>query len=151
AYGRRFDVILQPNEDLAPAIPATRSDIETLRGQVEGQPGSWVRMTRTRSGWHGVLSDGQDLYAIEPAADVADAVVQPLAAPSGSVMYRLKDALLSVGPQFCEILNPDGSVYDGGSTVSSSSGSAPRVTAKMLYDSIAADATAAQTAAPDLK
>ena len=114
AYGRRFDVTLQPNEALARAIPSNRSDIEALKGEVEGQPGSWVRMTRTRSGWQGVLSDGQDLYAIEPAASVADEVVQPLAGSSGSVMYRLKDALLSVGPQFCQILNPDGSVYDGG-------------------------------------
>jgi hypothetical protein len=68
AYGRRFNFALQPNEAVRHAIPAGRSDIEPLRGQLEGQPASWVRMTHTRTGWRGMISDGQELYAIEPAA-----------------------------------------------------------------------------------
>lgn len=130
AYGRRFSFQLQPNESVARAVPTGRSDIEALRGQVEGQPGSWVRMTRTRTGWHGVVSDGVDLYAIEPAADVAGEVVQPLVVTSGSspVMYRLKDALLPTGQAFCEILNADGTPYTG-----------TEVSAQMLYQSIVKD------------
>lgn len=143
AYGRRFNFALAPNEAIRRAIPADRSDIEALRGQLEGQPQSWVRMTHTRTGWHGMISDGQELYAIEPAADVASAVVQPLADMSGSaqVMYRLKDALLPVGPAFCEILNVDGTPYVGGDGMPSSSGAQTqgRVTAKMLVDAIARD------------
>ena len=153
AYGRHFDLVLQPNNALAQAIPADRSDIETLRGQVDGQPGSWVRMTHTRSGWHGMVSDGQELYAIEPAAAVADAVVQPLAGQSGSVMYRLKDALLPLGPQACQVLNPDGSIHTGAEAAlpSPAGDSAPRMTAKMLFDSIVQDAAMGQVAFPDLK
>jgi hypothetical protein len=154
AYGRRFNLALQPNNAIRRAIPAGRSDIEPLSGQLEGQPGSWVRMTYTRTGWHGMVSDGQELYAIEPAAEIAGAVVQPLVVTSGStpVMYRLKDALLPVGPAFCEILNIDGSPYAGGDTASSSSDAATqgRVTAKMLFNSVVADA-ATTSAGPGLE
>jgi len=154
AYGRRFNFVLQPNEAIRRAIPAGRSDIETLRGQLEGQPGSWVRMTHTRTGWHGMISDGQEVYAIEPAAEVAGADVQPLADTSGSapVMYRLKDAWLPVGPAFCEILNVDGTPYVGSDGISSSSAAATqgRMTAKMLFDAIVRD-TVTPPAAPDLE
>ena len=68
AYGRRFNLVLQSNEGIRRAVPAGRTDIEPLTGTLEGQRGSWVRMTRTRSGWRGVISDGRDLYAIEPSA-----------------------------------------------------------------------------------
>src|SRR5882757_1274814 len=80
AYGRQFNFQLQPNPALMNAVPADRTDLEPLRGQLDGLPHSWVRMTRTRSGWHGMISDGAgELYAVEPAAEVVDSVVQPLA------------------------------------------------------------------------
>src|SRR5689334_20977198 len=58
AYGRQFNFQLQPNPALLNAVPAGRTDIEPLRGVLEGLPGSWVRMTHTRTGWHGMISDG---------------------------------------------------------------------------------------------
>jgi hypothetical protein len=146
AYGRRFNLALQPNVGIRRAIPAGRADIEPLSGQLEGQPGSWVRLTRTRTGWHGMISDGQELYAIEPAAEIAGAVVQPLLDASGSapVMYRLKDALLPVGPAFCEILNTDGTPYRGGDGITSAGATAQgSMTAKMLFNSIVRDAASA--------
>ena len=150
AYGRRFNLTLQPNRNIGRAIPAGRSDIEALSGQVDGQPGSWVRMTRTRTGWHGMLSDGQELYAVEPAADVSGALVQSSPASSATVMYRLKDALLPVGPAFCMVLNPDGTPYTGAVDASSdaAAGSDGHMTAKMLYNSVVRDAA---VAAPDLE
>ena len=104
AYGRHFDVDLQANERIARAIPADRSDIEPYLGTVAGQAGSWVRLTRTREGWRGVVNDGQDLYAIEPASDVRAAAVQPL--PDGGVtstpvIYRLADAIMPDGAAYC--------------------------------------------------
>jgi len=149
AYGRRFNFVLQPNEAIGRAIPAGRADIEPLRGELEGQPGSWVRLTRTRTGWHGMISDGQELYAIEPAAEIAGAVVQPLVDTSAStpVMYRLKDALLPVGPAYCEILNVDGTPYQG-SDPSASAAAQGRITAKMLFNSIVRDTV---SAAPSLE
>jgi len=141
AYGRRFSLTLQPNGSVQRAVPAARSDIEALRGQIEGQSGSWVRMTHTRTGWHGVVSDGVDLYAIEPAAELASSVVQPLAEASGSapIMYRLKDALLPAGQLFCEVLNPDGTPYVG-----------TELTAQMLYNSVVKDVVT-PVAGPDLE
>jgi len=93
------------------------------------------------------------LYAIEPAADIAAAVVQPLVGASGSapVMYRLKDALLPIGPAFCEILNVDGTPYQGTDGLSSTNAAATqgRMTAKTLFNSIVSDAVPA--AAPGLE
>ena len=135
AYGRHFNFQLQPNAAVRRAVPAGRTDIEPLRGQVEGQSGSWVRMTHTQSGWRGMFSDGQDMYAIETAADVAGSVVQPLSDTSASapVIYRLKDALLPDGSAYCVILNADGSPYAGTDVQG-------RVTAEMLVNSIVKDA-----------
>jgi hypothetical protein len=100
AYGRRFELLLEPNMRMKRASP---SRIEPMQGTVEGAPGSWVRLTRSPSGWRGVFSDGQDIYAIEPAADVADATTQPLDLQSSApVVYRLHDALLPLGEEFCE-------------------------------------------------
>ncbi len=132
AYGRHFNFQLQPNEAILRAVPTGRADIEPLRGQVEGLAKSWVRMTHTQSGWRGMFSDGQEMYAIETAADVAGSVVQPLT-DSSVVIYRLKDALLPDGPALCQILNADGSPYVGTDVQG-------RVTAKMLVDSIVKDA-----------
>ena len=58
-----------------------------LQGTVEGASGSWVRITRSASGWRGMVFDGQELYAIEAAQDLAGSTVEPLnatgAAPVG--------------------------------------------------------------------
>ena len=145
AYGHQFNFQLQPNPALMNAVPADRSDIEPLRGVVEGLPGSWVRMTRTRSGWHGMISDGAgELYAVEPAAEVADSVVQPLADSSSaaSVIYRLKDALLPDGAAYCQILNVDNTPYAGETL---------HVSAKMMVDAIVKDAPVSFPNGPDLE
>jgi hypothetical protein len=78
AYGRRFDLTLAPNERIRRALPAGATKTEPLQGSVDGIPGSWVRVTRSPSGLRGMLFDGQQMYAIEPAADVAAVAVQPL-------------------------------------------------------------------------
>lgn len=103
AYGRRFDLDLEPNDDIGHAVSANRSDIKPYRGTVAGQPGSWVRLTHTRDGWRGLLSDGHELYAIDPESELAAVAVQPLTATSSSApaMYRLADALMPLGAGFC--------------------------------------------------
>src|ERR1700757_2561465 len=67
AYGRHFDLDLEPNEGIVRGVPANRSDIKPYSGSVTGQAGSWARLTQTRDGWRGVIFDGQDFYAIELA------------------------------------------------------------------------------------
>jgi hypothetical protein len=90
-----------------------------------------------------MVSDGHELYAIEPAREVADSVVQPLAdaSPTASVMYRLKDAMMTDGPTFCRILNADDTPYTGGHDVGNSDDpdSQGRVTAQAIVNAITRD------------
>lgn len=132
AYGRRFEMRLEPNERVRRALPRARRDIVPLRGTLEGLPGSWVRLTRGPGGrWQGMLSDGRDVYAIEPAADVAEAAVQPLGrAAAGPIVYRLADAVLPLGGAFCATV---------------AVGEQP--TAQLAYEAVAADRQATEGAA----
>ncbi len=136
AYGKRFELTLAPNEGIRAAVPPGRTDIEPLAGTVDGQTGSWVRITRTRAGWRGMLFDGHELYAIEPAADLADSLVQPLTAssPTAPVMYRLADALMSVEPGFCGTANADEAAAPGATQ--------EKTTALKVFKAIAADLSA---------
>ncbi len=78
-----------------------------LQGTVDGIPNSWVRVTRSASGLRGMVFDGEQYYALEPAAEVAPVVVQPLnAAAGGTVVYRLSDALMPVETMKCELASP---------------------------------------------
>ena len=104
AYGRHFDIDLETNDNIARGVPADRPDIKPYRGTVAGQPGSWVRLTRSRDGWRGVVHDGHDLYAIEPAREMQQTAVQPLPEGGSSsvpVIYRLADAIMPDGVGVC--------------------------------------------------
>ena len=104
AYGRRFEVDLQTNDNIARAVPADRSDIKPYLGTLSGQPRSWVRLTQTRDGWRGIVSDGQELYGIEPANELRETAVQPLpdgGSSSTPVIYRLADAIMPNGAAYC--------------------------------------------------
>jgi hypothetical protein len=103
AYGRRFELSLEPNEGIGRGVPASRSDIQPLQGKLDGQPGSWARLTQIRGVWRGVISDGHELYAIEPASEVAAAAVQPPETTdrSAPLIYRFSDTLMSVDGGLC--------------------------------------------------
>jgi hypothetical protein len=137
AFGKQFELSLRPNENIRRAVPSGRSDIQPLEGTLDGLPGSWVRITSTRAGWRGMLFDGQELYAIEPVGDVAEALVQPHPVSSTApVMYRLADALMAVGTGFCETLDADGAPVTAGTPDSSTP---ERRSALKIYQAIAAD------------
>jgi hypothetical protein len=109
AYGRHFDLNLTPNERIRRGLPTGVSGTMPLAGSVDGLAGSWVRVTRSASGLRGMLFDGRDLYAIEPAAEASAATVQPLRASDGdTVVYRLSDALMPVESMSCEVAKADG-------------------------------------------
>ena len=128
AYGRHFDLDLEPNEGIRRGVPTNRSDIKPYRGTVAGRAGSWVRLTQTRGGWRGVLSDGQDLFAIEPASQLQKAGVQSVTSDgTAPVMYRLADTSMPGGAGFC------GTETDENLAPSS------RVTAQSAYVAIAKD------------
>jgi len=109
AYGRRFELSVAPNERIRRAITTRRSQTMPFEGTVEGVPGSWVRITRSPSGWRGMLYDGQELYAIEAAQDIAGSTDEALnVSGAAPVIYRLADALLPPDEVLtCEIVHPD--------------------------------------------
>src|ERR1700733_9746716 len=101
AYGRHFDVNLQLNENIRRGVSSERTDIKPYRGTIAGQTGSWVRLTQTRDGWRGVISDGHELYAIEPENELQRALAAPAGTSSAPVMYRLADAVMPDGAGYC--------------------------------------------------
>ena len=145
AFGKQFELSLQPNETIGRAVPKGRSDIQPLQGTVDGLAGSWVRVTRTHSGWRGMVFDGHELYAIEPVGDVGDALVQPHPdSKTAPIMYRLADALMTVGAGFCATLDADGTPASEGTTDSSAPN---RPTALKVFQAVAADLTSAASTA----
>ena len=145
AFGKAFELSLQPNETISRAVPRDRSDIQPLRGTLDGLPGSWVRVTHTRSGWRGMVFDGRELYAIEPVSDVGEALVQPHPDSSTApIMYRLADALMTVGTGFCATLDENGTSTSEGTTGASTP---DRPTALKVFQAVAADLTSAASAA----
>ena len=124
AYGRHFEVNLEPNDNIGRGVPAGRSDIKPYRGTLTAATGSWVRLTRTQQGWRGMVSDGHELYAVEPIPAGAGG-----GASSAPAIYRLADAII-----------PDGAAYCGTETDESLiAGATGRATASQAYSSIAAD------------
>jgi hypothetical protein len=145
AYGRHFDLNLELNENIRRGVSTDRSDIKPYRGTVSGQTGSWVRLTQTRDGWRGVISDGRELYAIEPENELQTALapssgVGGAASSSTPVMYRLADALM-----------PDGAGYCGTDLDESLTSHAARPTALKAFTHIAKDISTKDTGAAATK
>lgn len=109
AFGKRFDLQLAPNAPVAAAVPPGRADLVPLAGRIAGLPGSWARITRSREGLVGLVSDGRELYAIEPARVIAPIADAALVAPaSGTVIYRLQDAWIDPQAASCGVTESDG-------------------------------------------
>jgi hypothetical protein len=106
AYGRRFELNLAPNERIRRGVPGGMTQTVPLLGTVDGIPNSWARVTRSPSGLRGMVFDGEQYYALEPAAEVAPFAVQPMTATTGTVVYRLSDALMPVETMKCEVVSP---------------------------------------------
>ncbi|UCG73278.1 MAG: hypothetical protein JSV45_02520 [Chromatiales bacterium] len=100
ALGRRFELVLTPNARMQRR--RVRLDYDLLRGRVDGQPGSWARLTRRGDRLAGMFFDGDEHYAIEPWEDI-----QAQSATGGdndgetNAVYRLRDVLLPVGAASC--------------------------------------------------
>lgn len=130
AFGRSFTFNLESHAQLERIAANAGASAHAFRGKLSGNERSWVRLTQTQSGLHGIVWDGVELYAIEPAAEVAGA-----GALSGTVIFRLADTLADLGPNACAAL-VDSSHANG----TSAAGSA-------LYDSVSNELKAAQAAA----
>ncbi|HVF17140.1 MAG TPA: M12 family metallo-peptidase [Steroidobacteraceae bacterium] len=102
AYGRRFDLSLEPNEKLQSA--ANSASVTLYRGQLNGISGSWARIATHGSDVHGLVWDGQDLYVIEPGEAVRNALVPPLdASTTQTVLFKLSDTIIDAGASMCAV------------------------------------------------
>ena len=117
AFGREFKLQLQDNATLLTETArqaqkaGSGSRYRLLKGFVENQPGSWVRLTMiedqgigaTNKGvrWTGAIWDGQSFFSIAPAYSLAGALVQPLNPDAAHVIYRLEDTIIEQGSMSC--------------------------------------------------
>lgn len=110
AYGRQFDLELEPNERLLSRLSAAQraalQRFAVYRGRVAGLVGSWVRLTRIGSELHGMFWDSDELYVIEPTRSAEAFMIAPaMGARSANVVYRLSDTQSDLGANFCAVLH----------------------------------------------
>ena len=113
AYGRRFDLELEPNERLLSKLSAAEKSalarFPIYRGRLQGAPDSWVRLTRVGRDVHGMIWDGAQLYFIEPAQTAERFMIaRGQLAPATSAIYRLADTESDLGAEFCKVVVPNG-------------------------------------------
>ncbi len=101
AFGRRFEISLGSNGRLMESKPHP-SPLELYRGSIDGIAASWVRLATKGNAVHGMMWDGTQLYAIEPASEVGDALgpSSPVD-PSQTIVFRLADVTMEPGVTAC--------------------------------------------------
>ncbi|HEY8537401.1 MAG TPA: M12 family metallo-peptidase [Steroidobacteraceae bacterium] len=99
AFGRRFELALEPNDRLQLARKTSAEDgVHLYRGHLAGIDGSWARIGTHGGEIHGLIWDGTDLYVVAPSDHVRDALVPPLDPGSArNLLFRSSDALLEQG------------------------------------------------------
>ena len=100
AFGRRFDIALARTTGSWRASRSSRQ-LELYRGSIDGVAGSWVRLATKGDVLHGMMWDGTQLYAIEPASEVSDALAQAPADASQTIVFRLADVIMEPGAAAC--------------------------------------------------
>jgi hypothetical protein len=101
-FGRQFELELERNDAVLHRLSASQrtaaSGIELWKGTLAGLPDSWVRLTRHRGVLSGVISDGMDLYVIEPYWRAAPRLVSPTSGPTDdTVIHMLTGSLANHG------------------------------------------------------
>jgi hypothetical protein len=100
AFGRRFDISLGSNDRLMASKPE-HSQLQLYSGSIDGIAGSWVRLATNGGALHGMMWDGTQLYAIEPTAEVREALAQPPADAPQTIVFRLADVTIDQGAAAC--------------------------------------------------
>src|SRR5213075_2985982 len=114
AYGRRFDMELTRNDRILSKLSQQRkaelAGSQILRGNLAGQPHSWVRLTEFDGRVEGAIWDGRDFYAITSLGNIAPYLTTPIpGAPTQTVVYRLSDTINAFPKNFCaDAQIPDG-------------------------------------------
>jgi hypothetical protein len=91
AFGRRFDVALEPNERVMLEPAAQPAGLELYRGELVGESGTWARINRRGSELSGVVFDGVDLYVLEPHHAIARLLAARRSDDGATVVYRWRD------------------------------------------------------------
>ncbi|WP_447970302.1 M12 family metallo-peptidase [Nitrospira sp. M1] len=97
SFGRSFILHLESNDRLiAKLATAQRQKVDDAhqlyKGKIAGIDKSWVRLTRIKDDWYGMMWDGHEVYVIDPMSVIEPALPGPsLARPSALGMYRLSD------------------------------------------------------------
>ena len=94
AFGRRFDVVLEPNPRLATQARQLGQGVQAWRGWLPDTRGSWARIVTSPQGAAGLIWDGHSLYGIESAND-------SLATSEENVIFRLDDVYVEPGTLGC--------------------------------------------------
>jgi hypothetical protein len=94
AHGRRFDISLEVNRTLVDAAKRSSIDLDAgiYRGQINGMPGSWVRLLVAGNVPQGVLWDGKEMWAIE---------VDEATGGNSPFIFRLADLAIEPGSLSC--------------------------------------------------
>ncbi len=101
AFGRRFEISLGSNSRLMANKPE-QSQLELYRGSIDGVAGSWVRLATQGAAVHGMMWDGTQLYAIEPASEVRDALDPSSQVDAAqTIVFRLADVTMDAGTTAC--------------------------------------------------
>lgn len=110
AFGRRFELELEPNDRILRRLSAAQKlrlgDFGVYRGRLAGRDDTWVRLTRHGSELHGALWDGSELFTLVPAREVRGALAAEAAiADRDLLIYRLSDTESSLDTGVCGIGN----------------------------------------------
>lgn len=64
---------------------------QIFAGDIEGRPGSWVRLTRIGAAWLGAVHDGEQLWFLDPASHHPDLASRMDVDVAGTLIYTLAD------------------------------------------------------------
>jgi uncharacterized repeat protein (TIGR01451 family) len=95
AFGKIFQLELQPNEQLIANLPSAQQDrlrkkIQLFRGQLSGVKNSWVRLSQNGMRVSGMIWDGSEIFILDQSDEIASAMSTPNT-EAYPLMYRLKD------------------------------------------------------------
>jgi uncharacterized repeat protein (TIGR01451 family) len=90
------ELLLTPNRTLGVLATRLAGRAQAYRGELAGQPGSWVALTRIGSRWTGVIFDGAHYFGVDNARSLAAISVDAArAAPDSALVFRLADMRLN--------------------------------------------------------
>ncbi|MGD9843467.1 MAG: M12 family metallo-peptidase [Steroidobacteraceae bacterium] len=101
-FGKQLKFSLQDNQQLLESLPGSITTPRLLRGQLQDNDRSWIRLTHTNDGTHGLIWDGSELYVVEPSNSVRSALTAAAGQPStDTVIFRLSDTEIDLGTEYC--------------------------------------------------